>query len=176
MAKFKSYGRVFEVTDRYGDGHAINAKEAEALNTLMGEFLSHKLRAKFFSDLVKGQTASDELVTTAQTWLNENTASFQFGTSRGTGERAPRIVDPIEQEARHIATNEVKAAMAARKMKLAKKGAEAGEGELSFEKYQKLIAATAAKEAVLKKAKRVVAARLGKAEDAPVDVDLDLAA
>lgn len=159
MASFKSYGATINVADVYAEGHPLTAKEAAALNQLRTELISHRIRAGAFADLAKGDTASEELVAKAQAEADEIAKSFEFGAGRTPGE--PRVTDPVEVEARDIARVQVKAAIAAAGLRLAKKGEEAKDGEYPFEKYAEKVAEVMKHPKVIEKAKKAVKARAG---------------
>lgn len=163
MASFKSYGAVINVADTYTAGHVLTENEATALNGLRTELISHRVRAAAFADLSKGDTASAEQTAAAQAKADEIAASFEFGAARGTGE--PRVVDPVEKEARDIARQEMRAAIAKAGLKLGKaaKGdepEESGEGIYPFSRYAEKVAALMTHENVVAKAKTIVKARM----------------
>jgi hypothetical protein len=174
MASFKSYGATVNVNDPYAEGSVINAKEAAALNTLRGELISHRVRASVFGDLTKGQTASDEQAAAAQAKADEISRTFEFGGQRVAGE--PRVVDPVEKEARAIARHEMLAKLAGAGLKLGKKATaeapeESGDKIYSAARFAEKVAELAARPAFIAKAKTIVKARsAGKGDEVEVEL------
>lgn len=101
-------GQLFDVTDVYAEGHTINAMEAKALNQTRAE----NLRNNFASEVKKVQgereTLTAEEVTALQAKLNEYAKSYEFFVGGG------RVTDPVEREAKRIATELVDAKIASK--------------------------------------------------------------
>jgi len=173
MASFTSYGATINVPDAYAAGHALTEKEAAALNTLRTELISHRVRAAVFGELHKGDTASPEQTEAAQAKANEIANTFEFGAGRVAGE--PRVVDPVEKEARDIAKRQVMAKVAQAGLKVGKKAAgetpeETGDGIYAYSSFVAKVAELAQHENIVARAKAVVKAR--NSDKASVDVEL----
>jgi hypothetical protein len=165
MASFKTYGHTFEVPDRYSEGTPLSAKEAVALNRLMAEMISHKVRAKL--NLSRGETPSDEQVAEANEFITKEAAEYEFGAGRGTGTAAPRAPrDPVEAEALRMAREGVKKAIAKAGKVLGKKGEESeDENVYSFDAYVEKVKQVAADPKTVAQAKKIVKAREASGDD-----------
>ena len=168
MATVTVYNHTFTVPDRYAEGYALKTNEATALNQLMAELISHKLRGGPLEALKRGETPNAEQIAAAEALIAEQSQSFEFGAGRGSGEG--RVVrSPLEREALAIARVKVREKIKANGMSLAKKGEAARDGEYPFEAYEEKVAEIAQHPAVIAAAKKALKAREG-GED--VDVAL----
>lgn len=173
------YGHVFEMPDRYAEGHTLTANEAAALNSTLLEMIGHKLRTVAraeIPDLSKSTVLAEypAVIEKMQAKLAEEAASYVFGEGRGSGE--PRVVlDPVSERALKIADAKVRKAIAdsAEWKKIGKKdGSNAGEpGVYPWEKFEAKRAEIAAKDAVIAAAKKALAAE-AKASDEEDSVEL----
>lgn len=168
MAKVTVYNHTFDVPDRYAEGHTLVANEATALNNLMAEMISHKIRSGPLDALSRGETPNDEQIAAANALIAEQAQSYQFGAGRVGG--AGRVVrSPLEAECITIARKEVRAALAKKNLKLAKKGESARDGEYPFDAFEAKVEEVAKMDKVVAQAKKVLRAREG---GESVDVDI----
>lgn len=143
---------------KYSEGHVLNANEASTLNQTYLENIRNNTAGRVkkaikewiaagAKDLPEGAenpnteenfTASDELLTSIQEYAD----AYEFGQAR-VANLEP--ADPVEKEARKIAKEAVNAALKAKDIKIK---------DVPDEKYEALIAAQAAKPAVIEEAKR----------------------
>ena len=174
------YGHVFEMTDRYAEGHVLTANEATALNLALLEMIGHKLRSVAraeIPDLSKSTVLAEypEVVEKMNAKLAEETTSYVFGEGRGAGE--PRVVlDPVSERALKIADAKVRKAISDSPewKKVGKKdGSNANEpGVYPWDKFEAKRNEIAAKDAVIAAAKKALAAE-AKASSDEDDVPLD---
>ena len=179
-AKTALYGHVFEMPDRYAEGHVLTANEATALNANLLEMIGHKLRSVAraeISDLSKSTVLAEypEVIAKMQAKLDEERETYVFGEGRGSGE--PRVtLDPVSERALKIADAKVRKAIAdsAEWKKIGKKdGSNADEpGVYPWEKFEAKRAEIAAKDAVIAAAKKALAAE-AKASADEDDIPLD---
>lgn len=98
-------GDLYELSAPYAAGHVLNEHEAAALNQTRGENVRNnvasqmKRKIKEVGDRPLTADEKSEIV-------NKYDAEYQFGA------RSQRILDPVEREARAMATELVKAAAA----------------------------------------------------------------
>ncbi len=156
MAKFSVYKHVFDLPDRYAEGHAVTAAEAAVLNQQMAELLSHRIRNGAFEAVTVGTAPTPEQVAEAEKFLAEEAGKFEFGSTRGSG--TPRIVlDPVGKEAKRIADALVRKALVKAGKILLKKEAEATDAShYTYEQFQAKVAETAARPEVIADAQRIV--------------------
>jgi hypothetical protein len=167
MSTFSTYGHAFEVPNKFAEGHPLSANEAIALNGLMAEMISHRVRSGPLDACAKGDTPTPEQVAEAEKLIIETAAVFEFGAGRGPG--AVQL-NPIDREAKAIARSEVKSLIARKGLKLAKKGEAAGEGEYSFDAYESKVLEVMAMPQVQKVAKATVAARNKSSDDLGITI------
>lgn len=101
-------GTIFTIAAPYAEGHALNANEAAALNQLRAENIRNNFAARMKKAL------DEKEAPLGQPDLDAYDAVYQFGV-RGAS-KVP--ADPIEKEAWKLAETAVKAALAARNVKL----------------------------------------------------------
>jgi hypothetical protein len=170
MASFKSYGRAFNVADRYAAGHVINDNEAGVLNQQMAEMISHRLRNQVLVDLAKGDTVPEELAADADAFVAEAAASFDFGTAASREK-----LSPLEKEARTIAERHVLEAVKSAGLTVGKRGVgektddagvvtpavpeETGEGIYAYSTFRAKVREIAKDPEVVKSATSVLEAR-----------------
>jgi hypothetical protein len=139
----------FTIPSKFAEGHVLNAAEARALTAYRAELIGHGFR----KSVKEAVTAGTFDAAKTQAEINERAASYEFGAVGG------RRLDPVEKEARDIATASVRAA-------LEKKGVSfAAYKKEKAEHLAKLIDDFAARADVVEKAKKVVAARAKNAID-----------
>ena len=143
-------GLVFDVEDKYAEGHAVTANEAGALNQTRAE----NLRNNFASVVRKAQEEVNEgnpegadpidLDDEAKAALREEFAkvatAYEFGV-RGGG---VRITDPVEREAVRLAKEQIDAAIKAKYGRL---------DAVDKDRYKELVADFAASDEVQAQAK-----------------------
>jgi hypothetical protein len=160
MAQFSTYGFPFDVPDRYAEGQPLSAKEAAALNGLMAEMISHKVRALLSKSLgyAKGAVLeNEEHIAKAKALVAEEAATYEFGAGRGPGQ--PReVLDPVAKVARELAEKEVRAVVKANSLKVGKKdGSNADEaGVYSWEKFDAKVREVMTMEEIVAAAKKIV--------------------
>lgn len=158
MARFKTYGHIFDVPDKYAEGHVLTANEAAALNGLRAEMISHKVR----SFLVRkgGADATEADFAAAENTAAEEAKTYEFGAARGGGGGGGRsTLTPEEKEARAIAREAVLDALKRKNLTVAKKDVEPAEGQVSYERFAGKVLEVAQDPKVVARAKKVVAAR-----------------
>lgn len=168
MAKFKTYGAEFSFPDRYAAGYALNEHEAGALNGHMAELISHKVRNGPFKDVKAGETPSAEQLAAANALVEKEAAEFQFNAATLRGPSAPKLT-PLQKIAREEATREIKARVLASETfdsiqtaKSAAAGETPGEKVYPRERFDELVNQFSEHEAIVAKAKKILAAREGK--------------
>lgn len=143
-------GLVFDVEDKYAEGHVVTANEAGALNQTRAE----NLRNNFASVVRKAQEAANEgnpegadpiaLDDTAIEALKAEfltvATTYEFGV-RGGG---VRITDPVEREAVRLAKEQIDAAIKAKYGRL---------DAVDKDRYKELVADFAASDEVQAQAK-----------------------
>lgn len=87
-------GEKFEISAPYAEGQAITAAEARSLNQTRAENIGNNLRNKVKEAQERGDTTGlAQLIADAD-------ANYSFAMP---GQSSPRIVDPVEREARKLA-------------------------------------------------------------------------
>ena len=118
-------GHVFDVEDKYEEGHVITPTEAGALNQTRAENMRNNFASVVKAAQVEARkeqnldtdaevTLSDATLATLREEFVEAVAAYEFG-SRGSG---VRLVDPVQREARRLATDAVHNAIKAKHGKL----------------------------------------------------------
>lgn len=136
----------FEISQPYEAGHALTEAEARALNQVRSENIGNNVRAKIKELLDKGDT------TGATALVAEKDAGYEFTLASVS---ASAKLDPVEREARALAKEYIKAHLAqtGRKINVPPEG----ETKESWaDKIESNIDTLAAKEEILKEAKRAV--------------------
>lgn len=101
-------GVVLSIAQPFNEGHNCTANEAAALNQLLKENVRNN-QAPTVKKMDEAKTAKGEI----QKMLDEYVGSYEFGVRRSGGTK-----DPVEAEAIALAKEKVKAAMAAKGIKL----------------------------------------------------------
>ena len=147
-------GLVFDVEDKYAEGHAVTANEAGALNQTRAE----NLRNNFASVVRKAQEEAnadtpegsdpvaldDAAVEALRAEFTTVAGAYEFGV-RGGG---IRITDPVEREANRLAKEQIDAAIKAKYGRL---------DAVDKDRYKELVANFAASEEVQAQAKENIA-------------------
>jgi len=133
---------VFPISQPYEEGHVLTAIEAKVLNQVRAENIGNNVRKKVQELLAEGRTAEAEAL------VAEKDREYQF-TEAATG-GSSRTMDPIEKEARKIARDAIKAALAAKGQKLS---------DIDKERLDEAIAKAAQREDILAAAKKAVTQR-----------------
>lgn len=139
-------GHAFEISQPYEAGHAITEAEARALNQVRSENIGNNVREKVKELLEAGNTAEAEAL------VAEKDGAYEF-TLASVGGSAKR--DPIENEARRLARDIIKAQLAesGRKLTVAPEGVTEDEWKDKIEAEVERISAL---DEVLKVAKKNV--------------------
>lgn len=142
-------GHQFEIATPYEAGHPLTEGEAKALNQVRSENIRNNM-AKVVKE--KGADAAEDVA--------KYDADYEFTlASVGAGTRG---MDPVEREARSIAREAIKAALAKKGEKIKDKDPDAVEAK---------IAEVAARPDVIKSAKKRVEEKKKAVEVAGVDLD-----
>lgn len=168
-------GEAFEVTQPYAAGHVATEAEAKALNQVRAENIRNNMAAKIKAALkAAGKTTqadeegnevemqnplSDEALGELVAAVAEYDASYEFTLASVGGGRASR--DPVEIEATKIAKASIVAQLRSkgRTLKSVTHDENGNEIEGGAERLAEAIAKVAAREDVVKAAKKAVADR-----------------
>lgn len=158
------------VPQPYAEGQPLTAITAAILNQTFKENISNNTRAQLKAGYVatEGGEAQPYDDTSAQALIDKYVTEYEPGVRRGGGGEA-RVVDPIEREARKIATDKARELIKAQGGKVADFDVPTIAGQI-FEKN---------KDFLLAEAKKIVKAReaaKAKGADAISLVDIDLSA
>jgi hypothetical protein len=141
-------GQLFDLDDPYTEGHTCSTMEAKALNQTRAE----NIRNNFASNVKKlqgeAESLTDAQVKQLQSELDEYAKSYEFSVGAG------RSTDPVEKEAKRIAT-ELLDGLIAKKGTSKAKYIEAN----GKEKYDALLSQVMEKPEVQKEAASVIAKR-----------------
>lgn len=143
-------GSQFEVSTPYEAGHQITEAEAKALNQVRSENIRNNM-----AKAVKESTPEE-----AAQKVAEYDRNYEFTLANAGG--GARSMDPIEREARSIAREAIKAALAKKGEKIKDKDPEVVEAK---------VAEVAAKPDVIKLAKKRVEDKKKAVDAAGVDLD-----
>lgn len=160
MRQITIQGLIFEVDDKYAEGHSVTANEASALNQTRAENLRNNFAAKVKEakdEVGEGNELSDKDVATLRAEFTKLVEAYEFGI-RGGG---VRITDPVQKEARRLATERVHTAIKEKYGKL---------DAVSKDNITNLIDNLAAREDIQALAKANIAA----AQSLAVDLNLDV--
>ena len=104
------YGIKFELSAPYSEGHALTEAEANVLNQVRRENIANNMRGKI-KDVIEqaGGELSDEQVTALQSKMTEYDGSYVIELRQPA---APRVTDPVEKEARKLAKQGLRGALA----------------------------------------------------------------
>lgn len=160
-------GKTFSVLQPYDAGHTLTEAEAKALNQVRAENIRNNMASKVKAAYEGTAKEGEPTAETIAKAVADYDSSYEFTlASVGGGKRA---TDPIEIEALSIArsmfADHVKA-----KLKATVKAVKEKIGE---DTYNAKIAEIAARDEVVKEAKRRVKARQAAAESALDGMDLD---
>src|SRR5690606_1934545 len=133
---------VFPISQPYEEGHTLTAIEAKVLNQVRAENIGNNVRKKAQELLAEGKTAEAEAL------VAEKDREYQLTEAAAGG--SSRTMDPVEKEARKIARDAIKAALAAKGQKLS---------DIDKERLDDAIAKAAQREDILAAAKKAVAQR-----------------
>ena len=147
-------GVPFEISQPYEAGHALTEAEAKVLNQTRSENIGNNCRKKVV-ELIEADDAKG-----AQAHVAQYDKEYEF-TLAVVG--ASRKLDPVEKEARAIARESIKAKLAAEGRKLK---------DIDKERLAEVIAEVSERDAVVKEAKKRVAARNKASEDLLEDLDI----
>lgn len=147
-------GLPFTLEDRYAEGHTLNANEAAALNQTRAENIGNNFRsdiiearekawlaANGLTEVPEGTKVPNDQALDAETLaalaaaFTEKASSYEFGVRSGGG--GGRVTDPVQKEAKRIATETVTAAIKSQYGKL---------DAVDKERFAALVAAYAAKD------------------------------
>lgn len=165
-------GEQFTISQPYAEGHVLTAAEARSLNQTRSENIGNNLR-KAIEEAKKAGKSADEMAKLVSEY--DTAYSFAMPGAGGT----PRIVDPIEREARKLA-REVVGARLKELYQIGLSGIhpdykdmpeEEGKAK-SKERFDAAIDNAAANADVIKQAKKNVAARKATAESAASELGL----
>lgn len=153
-------GSSFDLQSPYAEGHTLNAAEAHVLNQVRHENVRNNTAKK-----VKDATSPEE----AAAFVAKYDAEYVFSISSGS---STVKLDPIEREARKIATQIVSAHLATtgRSIRKVPAGITKEEWEAKIEAN---VSTIAAKEDVLKEAKKIVSAQQKRIESLSSGISLD---
>lgn len=93
-------GKQFSVPEPFSEGHTCTTAEASALNQVLAE----NVRNNNANAVKKAVEDGSFDQATAQKWLDDYIAAYEFGARRSGG----RIADPVERRALELATEKVK--------------------------------------------------------------------
>jgi hypothetical protein len=100
---FPSKGVSFTVPARYFEGHTLSANEAKALNGLLAENLRNNFSKRLEAGLEAGKSQGE---------LQDEFSAYTEQYTFASGIRAARVVaDPVEREARKIASQKIEEAL-----------------------------------------------------------------
>lgn len=133
---------TFPISQPYEEGHTLNAIEAKVLNQVRSENIGNNVRKKVQDLLEAGNT------TEAETLVAEKDRDYVFTEAAAGG--STRTMDPIEKEARKIARDAIKAALAAKGQKLS---------DIEKERLDDAVATAAQRDDIIAAAKKAVAQR-----------------
>lgn len=145
------YGLSLSITAPYGEGHVLNAAEANVLNQTRAENIGNNVRAKIKELQAEDKTFSDEAKQKAQKLISEVDADYTFSMPGSGGGR--RVADPVEREAISIARD-----LIGRKLKEQGKTLK-GVMESNKDALEAKIAEVAASDAVMAEARKRINAR-----------------
>lgn len=109
--EIRIYGVPFEVSRPYKEGHTINAAEAHALNQTRAENISNLVRKPIAELRTEDGSMTDEAIAKATEMVAERDAGYEFAMP-GTGGGGRSAMTSLEKEARAIARDYVKQAIA----------------------------------------------------------------
>ena len=153
----------FEISAPYSEGHTLTAIEAKVLNQVRAENIGNNVRAKVKELIAAGNTAE------AESLVAEKDASYVFTEAAAGG--GSRTLDPVEREARKLARDTIRAALAEQGKKMNK----APEGTSDEEWKEKIAAAietVAARDDIIAAAKKAVSQRDKAVSSAAADLGL----
>lgn len=99
MEQITIAGNIFNVPNRYEEGHELTENEAAALNQTYHENLRNNFAKKVSEGVESGKSLED-----LQSELDEYAQSYQFGVRTGGG----YVRDPVMSEAMGIAKNKIR--------------------------------------------------------------------
>jgi hypothetical protein len=160
-------GHEFVVSQPYAEGHTLTEAEAKALNQVRAENIRNnfaaKVKAAFSGEPVKeGHPTSETIADAIATY----DAAYQFTLASVGGGKRP--TDPTEIEALSIARS-----MFSDYVKSKKTTVKAVKEKIGDDAYNSKVAEIAAREEVVKEAKRRVKARQAAAENSLGELNLD---
>jgi hypothetical protein len=141
-------GQLFDLDDPYTEGHTATAMEAKALNQTRAENIRNNFAATVKKLQGEAESLTDAQVKQLQSELDAYAKAYEFSVGAG------RVTDPVEKEAKRIATELLDGAIA-KKGTSKKKYIEAN----GQEKYDELLLGLMEKEQVQKEAASIVAKR-----------------
>ena len=105
-------GESFSVSQPYEAGHVLTEAEAKALNQTRAENIGNNLRETVKEALAKRDGGDTSAMETLQELVAKYDSAYTF--SMGGGGVSTRRLDPVEREAKAIATEIIKADLAAK--------------------------------------------------------------
>lgn len=135
-------GHVFQIRQPYEPGHTVTEIEAKVLNQVRAENVGNNVREAVKKLIEDGKTAE------AESLVAEKDGAYEFTAAAAGG--GSRSLDPVEREARKIAREAIKEALAAQGKKIS---------DYDKETIENAVASTAEKEEVVKAAKKAVEQR-----------------
>lgn len=131
----------------YNEGHVLTPNEAAVLNQTLAENLRNNFASVVKAAVEKSEKEKTTLdVGALQTQFDAYVSEYEFGVHRA----GARVTDPIDREAKAIAEEVVKGALAQRGFKIS------GEGGIGKEKFNELVAQYAARDDIRKQAEKRV--------------------
>jgi hypothetical protein len=149
MSIVKIQGYDFDIAPRYAEGHALTANEAAALNQVRAENIRNNAAGKIKAAKDKNADFDlDAIYEGSETSLRQDieayATTYEFGARVA---RASEPADPVEREAKRIATETLNTALKAKNIK---------RKDLSDEQYDGALADLMARDDIKKEAKRRV--------------------
>lgn len=161
-------GKEFSIRQPFDTGHVLTEAEAKALNQVFAENIRNnmaaKVKAAYEGSAKEGEPTEDTIVQS----VTEYADNYEFTIASVGGGKRPS--DPIELEALSIARQMLADHLKAK----AKMTVKAFKEKVGEDKYLEKVAEIAARDEVVKEAKRRVKQRQAAAEAAMGDLELDV--
>ena len=152
-------GLKFEVSTPFAEGHTCTEAEAKALNQVRAENIRNNMarKVKDATD-THGKNLPDEVVQSLHNQFAEYDQNYEFTLANVGG--GSRTLDPVEREAQAIARSAIRTQAKKEGRRILKKDEEpTKEGDITKERFDELVAQVAARDNVIKAAKKAVAER-----------------
>lgn len=139
-------GILFKLDDPYAEGHSCTAQEAKALNQTRAENICNNFRDKVKKAAEEaGGTLPEAKIAEFQEEISQYASTYIFSAAGGG-----RVTDPVEREAKAMATQALDAIIRAKGMTPSAYKKE------NKEKYDQNIATLMQKEEIIKGAQKIV--------------------